>query len=502
MTPFEPLSASESSGPPALSLSPPRGPAFRRAQRVALALLTSSYVALYFCRTDLTVDGPLLDRDEGGPLDGERELGSLITAGTVMYGLGKLCSGPASSVLGARRVIAVAMGGSAAFSVLLVLVPRLWWMMLWWAASRLVSALQWVTLVVVAREWFEPSQTGVAVGVLSLSWTAGDSLARVALGGLIKAGAGWQAVFVAAAAVTLAACAAVLCMLKVRPQEAGFAPLPHTLGDGRTEAAPKAPVREVVALVAARGDFWLACGLNVGTNFSREVLRDWCPKLLHDRTSASPGAAGIYSLAFPLGGAVGAVLAGVMADRHPLNHRGPAMLKLMSVGVASLALLYVVVGLSDEPSAALVTLLIFMLGIGAFGPYATLSSVSIDLCQSAERTTPGATGVYQGGQDAAGYGAAAVSGVLIGSLVEESGWGAALLVLLVVSTLTLGALGAFWRMEPALRLQHGAGRGGGVGGVAEVEMEDDFGGGDDGQEDAAAQQEDGEGDDEQLLKDK
>ena len=54
--------------------------------RYLLPSLFVSYVAVYFCRSDLTVISPIWDRS---PAD----LGALISVGTAVYGLGKLLSG-------------------------------------------------------------------------------------------------------------------------------------------------------------------------------------------------------------------------------------------------------------------------------------------------------------------------------------------------------------------------------------------------------------------------
>ena len=124
-----------------------------------LALLFSTYVAVYFCRADLTVAGPLLVRSPPllEPGDGEEaglaRFGAIISSGTLVYGFGKLASGLVISRVGPARVFVGGTAFAASATACFALAETREGMTLAWSANRLAQSVIWNALVQIAANW-------------------------------------------------------------------------------------------------------------------------------------------------------------------------------------------------------------------------------------------------------------------------------------------------------------------------------------------------------------
>ncbi len=133
--------------------------------------------------------------------------------------------------------------------------------------------------------------------------------------------------------------------------------------------------------------------------------------MIFDRTSASSSSAAIYSLVYPLMGAISAMVVGFVSDRYTQRRRGPIM--LVSMGIACLALLLMWIDAASQNdegqvSPVYLTALMGLVGFGIYGPYSILSALSMDLCRRHDQNdvahgrAGGFTAVFQGLQDGAG----------------------------------------------------------------------------------------------------
>jgi OPA family glycerol-3-phosphate transporter-like MFS transporter len=145
-------------------------------------------------------------------------------------------------------------------------------------------------------------------------------------------------------------------------------------------------------------------------NWARLGLLVWVPAhLLGAGGAGSPGAAWI-PLALPVGMALGALAAGDVADRF-LGGDHPRLI------VVSLALAAAVtLGLLVAPPDARGLVLLFVAGVLVFGPFVSFTVLS------AELLGPRAVGAGVGFMNAVGYGTAALGDVVIGAVIDATGW--------------------------------------------------------------------------------
>ncbi len=118
-------------------------------------------------------------------------LAYLLATTTLVVGAGRL-----GDVLGRRRVLLAGVVVFMAGSVLCGLAPGLWWLVAARAVQGLGAAMLMALAMALVGETVPQARTGSAMGLLGTLSAVGTALGP-ALGGVLLAGFGWQAVFVA-----------------------------------------------------------------------------------------------------------------------------------------------------------------------------------------------------------------------------------------------------------------------------------------------------------------
>src|SRR5262245_14974942 len=177
-------------------------------------VLLLGYAGYYVCRSNLSVAAPRLLAEFGDRGLDKAALGLVSSVGVFAYAVGKLVNGAAGDLIGGRRMFLGGMVGSIAATLAFGAAGGLTAFVVFWAINRFVQSMGWGALVKIAAHWYAPERYGAVMSVLSLSYLFGDAAGRLWLGALVMHGAGWRAVFVAAAAtlaVIAIVCAALLC---------------------------------------------------------------------------------------------------------------------------------------------------------------------------------------------------------------------------------------------------------------------------------------------------
>jgi OPA family glycerol-3-phosphate transporter-like MFS transporter len=423
-------------------------------QRVTVGTLFVGYAGYYVCRSNLSVASPLLLAEYESAGLTKSHIGDVASVGVLLYAIGKLLNGIAADYFGGRRLFLLGMFASVGLTVLFAAAPAVTgplgpaasWLGLpvavllpftaVWAANRFVQSMGWGGLVQITARWFTAARMATVMGVLSMSYLLGDALARLYLGGVVRAGFGWQGVFLFAAAGLGLIGLVSLFILKGRPSELRLPEPPpppdNVYGDDRGHH--RIPLRRLLAPLLGSFTFWLVCLMNVGLTLIRETFNLWNPTYLNQVVKLHPGLAGMASLVFPLAGAASAVAAGWVVDR--LGGRYGLVV------VPSLAGLVAVLGvlawapLEGRPAAALA--LIAAAAVFLLAPYTFCSGV-LAVKLGGQRGGSTAAGLI----DTAGYLGATLAGSGIGRLADAYGWGTAFGSLAGVAGLTLLVAGVY-----------------------------------------------------------
>lgn len=461
-----------------------------RWQAITLVTLWVGYAGYYVCRSNFSVAGPALQKElaaeptgaveewlessrraigqslgsviasarsavglapaEAAPVVeakkdeglGKRRFGMIASVSILFYAFGKFSSGIGGDFLGGRRLFLFGMFGSILCTVLFGMASGFAALLAIWCGNRLVQSVGWNGLVKVASRWFPVERHGTILGVLTLSYLFGDSLARLLLGGLLWAGLSWRQLFFAAAGILTVVWFVSRLTLKACPGDVG-APEPEAnpanVYGAKGEAPQPADLMDLLWPLATDLSFWLVCIMSFGLTLIRETFSNWNPTYLQNVAGLSADRAATASALFPFIGGCSAIAAGVLTDQLAKGRRGAIIFSFLTMMVASL---YALSKLEPGGGALLPLTLTSVVSFSMLGPYSFLTGVmSLDF--GGKRGSSTAAGLA----DTAGYLGAVVSGYGVAVLAADSGWGVAFSALSGVAAVTLVAAGLYWYLH-------------------------------------------------------
>ena len=423
--------------------------AIKRWQRITLVTLLTGYAGYYVCRSNLSVAGPLLlEEFEAAGLTKEH-LGTIASVGVLLYAVGKVFNGILSDFFGGRRLFLLGMVVSVIATVLFGLAGGMTAFVAIWAVNRFFQSMGWVALVKVSSHWYPVQVHATVLGILSMSFLAGDALVRFYLGTLIEGGLGWRGVFFVAAATLTAIAVASAVFLKSSPRDVGMEEPPanesNVFGAAGDESRPD-NLFDLILPLASSFSFWLICVLNFGLTFIRETLTFWTPTFLTETVGLPVGSAAKFSLYVPAIGALAALSAGVLSDKLGGKHGRVVVPSLVLLIVA--AGMLAVVPMNGRPLVAIILLCAASFFLVA--PYSFLSGV-MALDFGGKRGASTAAGL----SDSAGYMGAILSGWFVGWTAETFGWAAVFGLLAVAAIASLFVAMVYWiRQERAASASH------------------------------------------------
>jgi len=382
-----------------------------------------SYASYYLCRKPLSVAKVALSRELSISISA---LGAMETAYLIAYAIGQFASGLLGDRFGARRLLIVGMLLSAAATAWFGLSSGALVLGIAFALNGLAQSTGWPATVKAMTPWFAPEERGKIMGPWSTCYQIGG-LAATALATTLLVRFGWRSSFLVPAAWLAGVAVLVACLLP--------APAPSS-----NDSGARADLSAIRAALAEP----LLCTLGLSyfvLKLIRYVLLFWLPFFMHERLGYSQARAGYQSLAFELGGALGAISAGALSDR--LVGRRGLLAIAMTTGLALACFLYVPLAhLGSVPNFLGLALIGFML----FGPDSLVSSIAAqDLGGSDGAST--AAGVING----IGSLGAVVQGIFVGAWVKAHGWDSVFSVFVALSLISALALVPFARARVSAR---------------------------------------------------
>lgn len=421
-------------------------------QTITVLLLFGGYAALYFCRADLSVGTPLLVADlarQGIPHDRAIvQIGTLSSLGVLAYALGKPLLGGLGDFWGGRRNFLIGLAGATLFTMAFAATGALPILTLAWIGNRLIQSGAWAGLIKISSKWFDYSSHGTIVGILSISYLAGDAVAREAMGVLIEHGAGWRAVFHFAGAVAAALLLANFLFLRESRARLGY---PEAKANprnvfGEADSPPRGLSMLLLPLLRNRG-FLIVCLLSFATTIVRETFNTWTPVYLRDQMGYTAGSAASLSALFPAAGVLSILLAGWLSDR--LGPQGRSLLLFVGLA-ASAAALFLLMLVPSSPAAGSSFALV-LIGTVAFcllGPYSYLGgAMALDF--GGKRGSAVSSGIIDG----VGYLGGALAGDSVARLSVAFGWQGVFLALTAISALAALAAGYLYALGAPARVR-------------------------------------------------
>lgn len=364
-----------------------------------IATLTVTYGAFYFCRTNISAALPGMKAEL--VLD-NADVGLILGASKLAYGVGQLVNGQLAERLSARRMLAVGMLGSAALNVAFGLAAGLELLVFIWLCNGYMQALGWTPTMRVAAQWTTPSERGRAIGIIGTGYQAAAALTYVIAGFAVDR-MDWRGALYLPAALLTVASVYMLATLHERPASAT-----------RQSDEAALPLSRSILLTLRNPALWslaLALGL---LNANRYGFIDWgITHVTETHGDGGVGEAAIEYAVLPAGGIAGALFSGWASDRWFGGRRAPAIVGAL-VLLAMLTLVYRdAVALGMWPTMAC----LLAVGFVMFGAQVLLvGTAPVDLAK------PGTRAAAVGLVNFFGYMGAFAGDRMTGTLADVHGW--------------------------------------------------------------------------------
>lgn len=409
-------------------------------QIVTLATLFVGYAGYYVCRSNLSVASQSLIREFADVGFTKKTTGLISSVGVLVYAGGKLANGPLADMFGGRPVFLLGMVGSVLCTLAFGVGNTVAVFVVAFSLNRFSQSVGWGSLLHIVARWIPRAWLGTIMGVLTMSYLFGDTLARVYLGLFQRAGFEWRGVFFVSAATLAAIWGIAVLTLRGSPRDVGLDE-PDSAGelpqDQRAER-----LADILVPLVANPMFWIVCVMSVGLTLIRETFNFWSPTYLNEVGGLDEGSASMVSGSFPLVGALAALGGGWLSDRSGGRHGRIVAPALVGVVAAMAGLALLPRGQGPWPATILICAVFFFM----MAPYTFLSGV-MALELGGKRGSSTACGLIDG----TGYLGAALSVYVVGSLAEDYGWAAAIWTLAGVAAATMLAGLIYWSRQERSR---------------------------------------------------
>ena len=378
-----------------------------------------TYGAFYFCRTNISsaaagMRSPLAE--EGLALSGE-EVGWILAALKIAYGVGQLLNGQLSERISPRVMLAIGMFGSAALNVLFSLSAGFWFLLFVWATNGFCQSLGWTPCVRVAANWIPVERRGHAIGIIGTGYQITLGLTYF-IASQSAEHLGWRgALYVPAILLAAAGVVMLVCLREVPPDQE-----PAAQGQPRrSRAESQISLVDGMYWTLYNPTLWLM-GLALGLlNACRYGFLDWGVTHLMETQNVGVGKAGLQYVVIAIGATAGAYLAGWATDRFFGSRRAPVICLLMIL-LGGLTLVY---HFAAGWSALATMGLLVVIGFCVYGPQVLLVGTA-----PADLAHRGTAAAAAGFVNFLGYMGAATGDVVTGyySADEHGGWKVAIYI--------------------------------------------------------------------------
>lgn len=368
-----------------------------------LWVLWLTYGSFYFCRTNLGVALPGISAEFGFT---KSELGWVLMALKLAYGIGQFVNGQLAERISPRRLLAIGLLASAGLNVLFGFAASLYFMIFLWACNGYVQALGWPPTMRVTANWFDVVHHGRAIGIIGTGYQLCGALTFF-ISGWAAGAFGWRGAFFVPSALLVASAAHMWFFLEERPRVEMAATT-----DAKPAVTKNSFVRNI-RLTLTNPALWLVGIALWLLDACRYGFIDWGVTHLKEVQDASVNFAAFKYTVLPLGGIAGGYLSGWATDRFFGGRRVPVTVALLlTLGLLGLAY-DTVIHWGLVPSV----IILFLIGFCIFGPQVLLvGTLPVDLARS------GTAAAAAGFVNFMGYMGAAGGDVLTGQIAQNHGW--------------------------------------------------------------------------------
>jgi len=422
-----------------------------------LLVTMGGYALYYVIRKNLSIAMPLLGEIGVSKI----QLGAFLTAGGIVYGVGRFLNGIVADRNSARKVMATGLFICSAVNMLFgfsdfialghaapvvaegtaVAASLVWTMGVVWIVNQYFQGMGVGPCIKTLPKWFPPEELSTKQSIWNLSHSVGAGAVFALCGWfIIPAFHSWRLCFVVPAAIAALGGVAALFLFKDSPEEVGFAKIENGKLKVENDEGLAVDYKSYVSRWVFRNPrVWIIAIADFFVYTVRFAALDWGIVLLMETKGLSLASATTLCFVFEIvGGNLGMVVAGWATDRFFGSRAHRTSVVCMAGAAAAIAAFWLV-----SPTMPLVVKLLpfMMIGFFIYGPQALLGVATT------QQATPRAAGVAGGFVGIFSYASTILSGIGFGFVAQQWGWNAAYATILAAALVGGGVLLLMWRAE-------------------------------------------------------
>ena len=448
------------------------------------------YAIYYFVRTNISVALPTMQKDLGYT---KAQLGIILTAGGVVYGVSKFVNGFLGDRANPRFFMPLGLLLCALMNVFFGLSSALVFLAGFWFLNNWAQGMGFPPCARNMGYWFSPRERGTSFGIWHTGHTAGAALVAVLTGYIIDRTGDWRLCFFVPAGIAVAGAAMLLWRLRDTPGSLGLPPVeiwkkeetPEQLAaelheSGRVPAQAPAPAQgQAQALPAEAGQaggagpvavlpystvheqsyrqvivqniflnpyMWIISIANLLVYTLRYATLHWGPTYLQEMKGMSVVTSAWLHSGNEVAGMVSALIAGFAADYWFGGRAGRVCVLAMAAMTGAVYLFWV----TPASSPQLLGVLYLVMGFMVYVPQMLIAAMAMNLgTKRAAAAAVGLTGIF-------GYLSSIVSGWGVGAIVDKGGWDGAFKLMLGCAVATMALMALTWNVGAHPQLEKAA----------------------------------------------
>ncbi len=156
-----------------------------------------SYATYYVTRLNFSFAIPSLVYEFGFT---KTQIGLVLSAFSIVYGLGKFFSGIASDITSAKKIIMTGLLGTALINLIVPSITTIWFLAIIWGINGCFQAMGWPPCVRLINNWFHKNEIGTVWGLCNSAHAIGSSFIGI-IAGILLSTFNWKALFYLPAAI-------------------------------------------------------------------------------------------------------------------------------------------------------------------------------------------------------------------------------------------------------------------------------------------------------------
>ncbi len=412
------------------------------------------YSIFYFVRKNFSFAMPALSAEYG---IGDLQLGTILTAVGVIYGISKFINGFIADRANARWHLVIGLGVCVLLNFAFGWTAKLSaWMTGTESGPDFVNAMVWsIGILLVLNNlfqgcgfapcnrlmvhWVPPKELATKMSIWNTSHSVGAFVASVICGYLTS----WQLCFWVPACLGLVGVFFIIATLRDTPKSVGLQELPKVEGElDESKGKDKKAFRKfLVKRVFLNPVVWILALTDLFVYVVRFAVLDWGPSMLQDM-GLSPQLSGWTVGIFEVAGCLGMIFAGYVSDKFfKSRSQRVCAIEMVIVALCLVALHYI----QDWHQPVLFLIVLALAGFFLYGPQALLGVVaSNEVSKKAASSAVGIIGFMS-------YLSTLITGYPLGKFADKFGWHPIFILMAAVAVIGFLLVVTLWNLKDKAR---------------------------------------------------